>query len=349
MEREENTTVPATTVEQFIRDVFVRLGMSSDDAQTSAELLVWPNLRGVDAQGVQRFPWYVQLVHDGLLNPSPKIETLRERRSTILVEADRAFGPVVARDVSERAMEKAKESGICWCVIRNHAHLGALGYYTEKIARQDMVGIVAVSALPNMVPFGAKTAGLHNSSLSIGVPAFTRPPLILDMATSVVAGGKIYYAADMGLPIPEGWAVDSEGRATTDPTVEKALLPVGGPKGSGLAMMLTALTSTIANNRIIEPLLDDSRLPRRHNQNSVIAVIDIAAFTELSEYKQHIDHFIECIKALPKADGVEEIFVPGEIEHNTYLKRKDSGIPFPTHVVRRLHNIGTALGITSPF
>lgn len=349
MQGKENTIVPAETVEQFVRDVFMRLGMSSDDAQTSAELLVWPNLRGVDAQGVQRFPWYVQLVHDGLLNTSPKIKTLRERHSTILVEADRAFGPVVARDVVELASHKARESGICWCVIRNHAHLGALGYYTEKIARQDMIGIVGVSALPNMVPFGAKAAGLHNSSLSVGVPALTRPPLILDMATSVVAGGKIYYAADMGTSIPEGWAVDGEGRATTDPTVEKALLPVGGPKGSGLAMLLTALTSTIANNRIIEPLLEDSSLQRRHNQNSVMAVIDITAFTELDRYKQHIDHFIECIKALPKADGVEEIFVPGEIEHNTYLKRKDGGIPFPPHVVARLREVGTALSITPPF
>jgi LDH2 family malate/lactate/ureidoglycolate dehydrogenase len=319
---------------EFTKEIFMKVGMPPEDAAAEAGALIWANLRAVDSHGVLRIPWYVENVDKGVMNPRPDIQVLNETPATILLDADRALGPVVTIKVVDMVMKKARQVGIGWALVRNLTHQGALGYYSQMMAEKGFAGIVFVCNPPNMAPFGARAPGVHNSPIAISVPAKRHRPLNLDMATSVVAGGKLWLAVDKGIPIPEGWALDREGNPTTDARNVGALLPFGGPKGSGLALMFECLTSVMSGNPALEPsLLGRKTEPQaevnsgrpsyvpRHNQNGVVAAVDISTFTDLEDYKEHISNLIDGLKALPKAEGFSEIMVPGEPEERTYAER----------------------------
>ncbi len=348
----------------FTREVFIRAGVPPEDAEAEADVLLWANLRAVDSHGVLRIPLYLDYIEQGAMNPEPDIKVINETPATILLDADRALGSMVTIKVVGIAMEKAKQVGIGWALIRNLTHQGALGYYSQMMAEKGMAGILLVCNPPNMAPFGARAAGVHNSPIAISVPAKRHRPLNLDMATSVAAGGKLLLAIDKNMPIPEGWVLDREGNPTTDPRkVDEpdfrfgALLPIGGPKGSGLAMMFECLSSVMADNPLLEPALfgrefgppaKGKKERPKHIQNSVVAAIDISQFTDLESYKEHIDNLIDGIKALPRADGFSEIFVPGEPEERAFIERSRTGIPLPEGTVRKLKAVSEKYGIELP-
>ncbi len=354
-------------LEAFAREIFIKLGMPPEDAEAEVSELIWANLRGVDSHGVLLIPIYREWIEKGVMNPKPNIQVLKETPATIFVEADRALGPVVTVFTVKKALEKAKKVGVCWAAIRNTTHQGAMGYYTQMAAEQDMAGLIWVCNPPNMAPFGAKAAGIHNSPIAITVPAKRHQPLILDMATSVAAAGKITLALDKGIPIPQGWAIDREGKPTTDPKEASILLPFGGPKGSGLSMMFECLSSVMMGNPMLGPALfgrqpglplkkkeekavsvspGHSRIP--HIQNSVFIAVDISQFTDVAQFKKDIDEMIDGIKALPRADGCAEILVPGEPEYRTYLDRSRNGIPLPVRTVQNLRDVAGKLGVEVP-
>jgi LDH2 family malate/lactate/ureidoglycolate dehydrogenase len=283
------------------------------------------------------------------MNPKPNIRVVRETPATLVVESDQAFGPVVTVFAMNRVMEKAKNLGIGWAFICNHTHQGAMGYYSQMAAKNDMAGIVFVCSPPNMVPYGAKSAGVANNPITIAVPAKRHQVLFLDMATSVVARGKILLAVDKSVSIPEGWALTKDGNPTTDPSQAAIFLPFGGPKGSGLALMFECISSVMVDNPLLEPvLLGHKKSEGHHVQNSVVAAIDISQFTDVEGYKEHIDNLIDGIKALPKAEGFSEIFVPGEPERRTFDDRSRNGIPLPEGTVRRLRSVAERFGIEIP-
>jgi len=355
-------------LKEFAKEVFIKLGMPPEGAEAEAAEMIWANLRGVDSHGVLLIPLYMEWVAKGVMNPRPNIQVLKETPATLYVEADRAFGPVVTVFTVKRALEKAKQVGVCWAAIRNTTHQGAMGYYTQMAAEQDMAGIIWVCNPPNMAPFGARAAGIHNSPIAITVPAKRHQPLILDMATSVAAAGKITLALDKGIPIPQGWALDNDGNPTTDPKMAGILLPFGGAKGSGLSMMFECLSSVMMGNPMLGPALHgrEPGLPLkeakeveligdrpahsriRHIQNSVFIAIDIGQFTDVEKYKEDIDEMIDGIKALPRADGVNEIFVPGEPEYRTYQERSRNGIPLPMRTAENLRGVAKRLGVKLP-
>jgi ureidoglycolate dehydrogenase (NAD+) len=305
----------------------------------------------------------VENIDKGIMNPKPNIRVLKETPATLFIEADRALGPVVTVRAVELTVEKARKAGIGWTLIRNLTHQGALGYYSQLMAEQGMAGLVFVCNPPNMAPHGAKGAGVHNSPIAISVPAKRHRPINLDMATSIVAGGKLWLAVDRGTPIPLGWALDKDGNPTTDPKKYATLLPMGGPKGSGLAMMFECLSSVMAGNPLLEPSLlgkvkeDEGKsdlqwerpgLVPRHNQNSVVAAINISNFTDLEDYKEHIDNLIDGIKMLPKAEGFSDIFVPGEPEEATCVDRSKDGIPLPEGTIRNLRQVAEKFRLAMP-
>ena len=352
-------------LQQFVREIFVSAGMSLEDAEKEAAVLIWANLRGVDSHGVLRIPWYIENIDKGVMNPKPDIKIEKETPATMLIEADRALGPVVTIFAMEQVIKKALNVGIGWGLIRTVTHQGALGYYTQMATEVGMAGIAFTCYPPNMAPYGARTAGVPNSPLTIAVPANKYRAVILDMATSVVALGKLLLAIDKGASIPEGWAIDKEGNPTTDPKLAATLMPMGGPKGSGLAFMLECLSSVMAGNPLVETELLGKDLPPepkqeaksigtrpqtepRHIQNSVVVAVDIATFTNVIDYKEHIDHLIDGLKALPKASGFHEIFFPGEPEQRTFNERSISGIPLPEGTVNNLRSVAERFGIGMP-
>lgn len=332
----------------FTRDVFIKVGMSPEDAEIVADVLVWANLRGIDSHGVLRIPAYVGMADKGELKPRPHIEIRKETAATVFIEADGDLGPAVTTLAMRRVMEKARQVGVGWGLIRNLIHQGAIGYYSLMAAKADMAGITLVCNPPNMAPYGAKARGVHNSPIAIAVPGKEHRSLILDMATSVAAGGKVSLAIDKGVPIPEGWALDKEGKPTTDPKQVGMLIPAGGPKGSGLALMFECLTSIMAGNPLLEPALANPETERPHSQNSVVAAVDIGLFTDVEEYKGHIDAVIGHLKALPRADGVDEIFVPGEPEDRCSDERLQHGIPLPKGTVHKLRQMAERFNVELP-
>ena len=338
--------IQAHDLQAFTTSVFAAAGMPPEDAETEAEVLVWANLRGVDSHGVLRIPWYLDFVDQGIMNPRPNIQIIKETPAVVFVDADRAFGPVATIQVMHQVMAKAKTVGIGWGLIRNVTHQGAMAYYALMAAEAGMAGLAIVCSPPNMAPFGAKATGLHNSPIAIAVPTNKRRPLVLDMATSVAAGGKLTLAMDKGVPLGEGWALDAQGNPTTDAHLARILLPAGGPKGSGLALMFQCLTSLMANNPLIVPALQGQK--SEHNQNSVVAAIDISLFSEVETFKDNTDNLIDSLKALPTADGFDEILAPGEPEHNTYDDRIKNGIPLPPGTVQKLRDAAERFGLALP-
>jgi LDH2 family malate/lactate/ureidoglycolate dehydrogenase len=340
-------TVDWKSLQAFTTQVFVAAGLPPQDAAIEAEVLIWANLRGIDSHGVLRIPSYVSSIERGGMNPRPNIQVVQDTPAMSLIDADWAFGPVVTTFAMERAIAKARTVGIGWILIRNTTHQGAIGYYALMAAKEGLAGIAVVCSPPNMAPYAARAPGVHNSPIAIAVPGDRHRPLILDMATSVAAGGKVSLAIDKGVEIPEGWAVDKEGRPTRDPREVGALLPAGSYKGSGLALMFECLSSLAVGNPLLARRLAGKSI-RGGTQNSFIAAIDIAVFTDLETYQSDVDETIDLIKALPKADGFDEIFVPGEPEDRTYETRVQHGIPLPDGTARNLADVAEKLGIPVP-
>lgn len=340
-------TVDWRSLQAFATEVFVKAGLPPRDAAIEAEVLVWANLRGVDSHGVLRIPSYVSSIENGGMNPTPDIRVVKDTPAMSLIDADWAFGPVVTTFAMERAIAKAKAVGIGWMLIRNTTHQGAIGYYTLMAAREGLAGIAAVCSPPNMAPYGARVRGVHNSPISIAVPGDRHRPLLLDMATSVAAGGKVSLAIDKGIEMPEGWAIDKEGRPTRDPTEVGALLPAGSYKGSGLAMMLECLSSLVVGNPLVARRLSGKTI-HGGSQNSFIGAIDIAMFTDLEAYRRDADELVELVKELPTAGGFDEVLVPGEPEDRTHDVRIREGIPLPGGTARNLIGVAGKLGIPVP-
>ncbi len=328
--------------------IFERAGMPVDDAAVEAEVLVWANLRGVDSHGVQRVAGYVDAIESGHMNPRPDIRVEKETAAVVLLEADHAFGPVVTTQAMNMAIEKARDAGIGWSLIRNTTHQGAMAHYTHMAADKGMAGIAVVCNPPNMAPPGARAAGTHNSPLAIAVPASDRPHLSLDMATSVAAHGKLSVAADRGQAIPESWALDKDGNPTTDPHTAVFLRPAGDYKGYGMALMFECLSSVMVGNPLLMASILDESPPAPGTQNSFVAAIDVATFTDPDVYARNIDRTIEAMKELARKDGVDEIFVPGELENKACAERSVTGIPLPEATATRLKEVATRFQVDIP-
>ena len=337
------TTVSADALARFATDVFARSGLPRADAAVVAEVLVWANLRGVDTHGVTRIPRYVELIERGEMNPRPTIRICAETPACVLIEADRAAGPVaMMRGVSE-AVRKARDAGIGLALVRATTHTAALGYYTLEIAKAGMAGIALSGSWPNVVYHGSRASGVSTSPISIAVPG--GEPVVLDMATSIVSMGKLTQAKKAGKPIPEGWALDAEGRPTTDPQAAQTPLPMGGAKGSGLSFMVECLASLIAGNALLAESLEGTALGARHRQNGFIIAIDLAQFGDPASFRGEVDRLVKDLKALPLADGTDEILMPGERGARTLKARRRDGIPLPPAVRDELFALAERLGV----
>lgn len=364
---ENEKTVGWQPLQEFATRIFMKLGMPQDDAETEARVLIWANLRGLDSHGIMKVALYTRNVDTGLMKPKPEIRVEKETPATLLIEADRAFGPVVTVFAMDRVIAKASQVGIGWALIRNTTHQGAMGYYPLIAAERGMAGLAFVCSPPNAAAYGSRAAGVAANPIAMSVPGKRHRPLILDMAQTVQAGGKISLAIDKGTRIPEGWALDDDGNPTTDPLKATVLLPFGGPKGSGLSLMLETLSSVMAGNPLLEPAIPERDeppaetnttgpsigIPSRFNrrpvvQNSVVAAVNISAFSDVEAYREHIDRFIDGIKSLPKAEGFEEIAVPGELEWRVYDERMRNGIPIHEGTLQNLRSIARRFDVPVP-
>jgi LDH2 family malate/lactate/ureidoglycolate dehydrogenase len=337
--------IGADDLRTLVSGIFAARGAREPDADAVADALVWANLRGIDSHGVSRVPRYLELFDKGESAPDA-VPTVERRRAAIaIVDAHTAPGPVAMNRAVAEALSGARECGVGWASVRGTVHTGAIGYYTSQAAEAGMAAVGVVAGVPNMAYAGARGAAVATSPLSVAVPAGRHETVLLDMATAVMALGRIAQLKAAGSALPPGVAVTQEGDPTTDPALAAVPLPVGGPKGSGMSLVFELLASGLAANPIVPGYHSGDR---RHRQNAFILAVDVSAFCDPEEFTGTVDDTIDAIKALPAADGTAEVLIPGERGQRSELERLASGIPLGPKVWRELTGAAGSLGVAVP-
>ena len=332
----------------FCVNIFSNAGVPQDDARIIAEHLVTANLRSVDSHGAfVRVPYYLTALQQGKINPKPQIKLIKDGPSTGLIDGDNGFGPLVALKASELAIKKAKATGISIVGTRNMSHVGMLAHYTLKIVKNNLIGLAATSSPSAVVPWGGSKRILGTNPFSIGFPFNDKTSIILDMATSTVAGGKIAIYAAKGEKMPEGWALDKYGKPTTDPKDfldGGLLLPFGGYKGYSLSLSVEIFSGLLTGSPF------SVNIPKGWATQGgfLVEAIDIEAFRPFEEYAKDMADLIELIKSCPPAEGFKEVLLPGEIEFREHQKRLKEGIPFYQDQWDTLKKISLEFGIELP-
>jgi ureidoglycolate dehydrogenase (NAD+) len=342
----EVRTVRSGDLECFASALFQACGVARAMADEWAKALVWANLRGTDSHGVLRIPSYVERLRTKAINPSPAIAVVKRAGAIAVLEADRAPGAVAMSMAMAEAIARAREVHIGWCAARNITHAGAVGYFALQAAQAGMAGIVMSASGPMMAYHGARAAGVSTNPLAIAFPAHARRPFVLDMSTSTVAMGKILSARDAGQTVPLGWGMDRDGRGTTDPRKVATLVPLGGPKGSGLSFMIECLCSLAVGNPIIARALSGEL--DAPFLNGVAVAIDLAAFGELADTLADADRLGDRIAALPPDESVGRVLLPGERGDIVLEERTRDGIPLPQGTWSRLIACAEELGVAAP-
>lgn len=332
----------------FCTKVLQKFDLPYEDAHLVADSLVQANLRGVDSHGVTRMGIYTERLSRGLIDPNPKVDVIKETAATALIDGKHGMGQVVAAIAMKIAICKAKEAGIGLVGVRNSSHFGTAAYFSQMALQEDMIGIALSNAPATMALWGGRTPYVGTNPFSFAVPTGTDMPIILDMATSVIARGKIIMAAQKGESIPLGLAVDKEGLMTTNAAdaLEGAVLPFGGPKGSGIALLIDVL-SGVLNGAAFGPHISDlyRNFEVKQNVGHLLGAINLGAFAGIIDFKAAIDTMIKEIKALPAAKGTEYILLPGEIEINEQKKRETEGFGLDVEVVEELMRLGKTYNV----
>ena len=315
----------------FIARVLVAAGVPQQDAGKVAALMAEADARGGDAHGVFRLPQYVKQIQNGAVNPRPNIQIVSSRAGSALIDGDNALGHLVMTRAAELAIEKARECGVGWVGTRRSNHAGPAQLYPRMAAARDMIGLYFCVGNTNLVPpWGGTEVLLSTNPIAIAVPGLRHPTITLDMATTNTAFGKIRLKAQRGEPMPEGWMIDREGKPLTDPkrANEGFLLPIGGPKGYGLALMIGLLAGTLNGAAFGRDVVDytvDSKTPSNTGQS--IMAVDIAAFADVRTFKEQVDEVWEVMKSSPTLPGIGEVRLPGERSEEIYLERMAHGVP----------------------
>lgn len=343
----EPTIVQVEPLRRFCTAAFESAGVSSEDAALVTDTLLEADLRGVHSHGVWWVPVYIRRIHAGGLKPRPKLKVVRETVSMLLLDADSGMGQVASIAAMQQAIQKAKSTGVGVATVRNSNHFGAAAYYALLAAKENMIGFATTDAEPIMAPWGGAQAVVGNNPLAYAIPVNEAFTLVLDMAQSVVAWGKIFLAAQRGEKIPATWALNPTGKPTEDPQAAMAglLQPVGGYKGYGLATVMEILSSVISGATF------GLRMPLFSNDSATqgfghfFTVLDISQFMPLPEFQERMAMLVAEHRNVPLAQGVERIYLPGEIEHQKREQRLKTGIPLEAYIVESLVQFGQKAGL----
>ena len=339
-----------TELESYAAAVLGGAGLASPHREIVAEALVRADLRGVDSHGVARLEPYVEHLEAGGFNPDPDIELVERGESALVVDADDGPGQSAGRRTMERLVEMAGRSGAAVGVVRNSNHFGTAAYYTELAASRDCIGVATTNVPAEVIPFGGREPYLGTNPISVSVPTPTDTPITLDMATSVVAMGKIaHVAAETGEAVPADWGVDERGDPTTDPNEVAALRPLGGPKGYCLGVIVDLLSGVLSGANLsvdVGSLYDDFDEPMRLGH--FYLAIDVGTFRDVEAFKGDVGRFAAGLKAVQPDEGVSEVLLPGELEWRTKESNAEHGVPVNPSVLEKLEAIGAGYGIEPP-
>jgi len=333
-----------TTVKQLMdltEQIIIKAGFTENDAHIIADSLIQADLNGVSTHGLARLNLYIERAENNALNKTPDLKIINETPSTVLIDADNGMGIVAAKRAMDMIIEKAEITGIALANIRNSNHLGALGYVTNYIQEQGFIGYACTNTSPIMAPFGGRSPILGNNPFSVAIPY--KPPIIFDTALSVTARGNIILADREGKPIPEGWAVNDKGQITTNAkeALLGAVLPMAMHKGYGMAFIIEILAGVLTGAQYGTNL--GSFVPPDYSKplgfGHVIMAINIESFMDKKEFEIRLNDLVKMIKESPKAEGVNEIFAPGEIEYRRNTKAQNEGVNLKSSTVQLLKEL----------
>ncbi len=322
------------------RAIFRAQGVSERDAGIVTDVLVEANLRGHDSHGVVRIPGWVEGLEAGAINAHSAPRLVRETAGSALMDGDRGLGPVVATAACACAAGKAKQAGIGMVSVRSASHIGMLQYYTLELAAGGLIGVAMTNTEPGMAPHGGIDRVIGTNPLSVAIPG-REAPVVLDMSTSVAARGRIVLARDRGEEIPAGWAVDSEGNPTTDPAaaLEGALLPAGGAKGSGLAIIVDLLTGALAGAAVTTGVKGTFVMDRESTKGDLFLAIDPEAVGEREAFLDRVEELKRDVRACRPAPGTKQVYLPGEPETECRERRLKDGIPIEEELADELERL----------
>ncbi|MGD8252291.1 MAG: Ldh family oxidoreductase [Desulfobacterales bacterium] len=336
---------------RFVVDVFTFNGLNPADAAIAANALVEASLRGVDSHGIARVPMYCERLRKGVANPTPAIRVTRVAPAVSLLDGDDGLGLVVGPRGMAEAIAIAKECGIGMAGVRRSGHYGMGALYLLQAVEAGCIGMAFTNASPAMPVWGGRSKFLGTSPFAVGAPAGEAVPFLLDMACSVVARGKLKFAAQRGEAIAEGLALDKDGRPTTDggKAFEGVVLPFGGVKGAGLSMLMEILSGVLTGAAFGGDVKNPfTGLDGPQGTGHCFIALKADLFMPLGDFEARMQTFIGRIKNQPLAEGFEDILVPGEPGHRSFLNRSEQGIPVTMDVVDALRAEASLAGIRFP-
>jgi LDH2 family malate/lactate/ureidoglycolate dehydrogenase len=339
--------VRAEDILPLVIDVFARCGMGDDDATYLGGSLVSADLRGVHSHGCLRVPEYVMKLTVGGVNPLGKPSVVRDVGACLVVDGGNSMGQIGTRFAMEQAVERAQTTGIAAAAVRGSNHCGALAPYVLQAVSHDMIGMVTTNALPTMAPWGGAERLLGINPLGVGIPASDEWPIVYDAAFSASAHGKLRVYKQRGEPIPDTWALDIDGRPTTDPAIaiDGLLQPIGEYKGANLAMIMGVLASMLSGASYGTQLGDMYSGPRAGQDGHFVCAMRVEAFEDTARFKARVDESIRQLHAARLAPGFERVYAPGEKEFLTHAAYSRDGIPLTLETIADVLATASGLGI----
>ncbi len=338
-----------SNAENFIASALEAVKVPAADAQLVAQLMVKSDLVGADGHGIFRLPAYIKRIRAGGINLNPNIHIERDQGATALVNGDNALGHLVMNKAVEIAIEKVKKHSVCWVGSHFGNHSGAASVYVRKLAEQGYIGIyMAVGNANHMAPWGGIDLLLSTNPIAIAVPAGDSPVVLLDIATTVAAYGKVKLAAQKGESIPDTWMIDRKGQPITDPqkSSEGSLLPIGGYKGYGLAVMIGLLAGALNNAAVGKGTIDfNAHHDVITNTGQTIIAVDPSAFGDREQFVERVIALVNDLKNSSRLPGVNQIRVPGDGAAKLIAERLQHGIPISPELQESLNHCARECGI----
>ncbi len=342
--------VKYAALHRFVVEAFRRAGLSEADATVGADVLATTDAWGVFTHGTKSLRGYLRRIKAGGLRPAGRPHVAAEGSAWAVVDGDSSLGMITSVLAMQTAVAKARQCGLAYVGVRNSCHFGAAGYYTWVAAHEGLIGLSMANDTPSVAAPGSRGGITGSNPISYAVPAGRYPPLLLDMSTATVAGGKVYAARARGERIPDTWVLDARGKPTTDPSAYPdagALQPAAGHKGYGLALLIETLAGLLTGAAVTWGvrtwMWDDGPQPTLHG--AAFLAIDTNTIMPGAAFARRMEALVDEIHAAPRAEGVERLYVPGEMEWERHARALREGIRLPADVVASLQEAGKMVGL----
>ncbi len=343
----ESIAVNPDVARLFAKTVYCQLGVSEPHADLIADSLCQADVWGHQSHGIMRTFWYAKRMQTQATRITENPSLVTDAGAIAVMDGKNGIGQVVAQNAMQEAIARAKLHGVGVVTVRSSGHFGTAMYFTQQAALAGCIGFLFTNASPAMAPWGGKTKLVGTNPWSIAAPAGTHPPMMLDIANTAVARGKLYVAKQQRQKIPFGWAIDEDGQPTDNPIMGIAgnILPFAGHKGFAIATVVDMLSGVLSGSRYLNEVKGPYEPQGESGVGHLVIALNISAFRPLSAFNDDMNIMIEKIKTSPKKVGSEEIYYPGELEAINEKRHRNTGILIPTETVHELNNGARELGV----